>query len=47
MASQLLDNKKQIQRLSQIQYNFEPVAVKQNLIELFADNAKVQLSFPF
>ena len=47
MASQLLDNKQKIQRLSQIQYNFEPVAVKQNLIELFADNAKVQLSFPF
>lgn len=47
MASQLLDNKQKIQRLSQIQYNFEPKAVKQNLVELFANEAKVQLSFPF
>lgn len=43
----LLSNKKKIKQLTELQYNFDPIAVEQNLIELFAESAKVQLCYPF
>ena len=43
----LLSNKHKIKQLAELQYNFDPVAVKQNLTELFAKTAKVQLCYPF
>jgi predicted ester cyclase len=47
MSATLLENKKLIHQLSKALYNFEPNAVKQNLVELFASDSKVQLCFPF
>lgn len=47
MLATLLENKKKIHLLSQSQYNFDPIEVKNLLMQLFADNAKVQLCFPF
>ena len=43
----LLSNKIKIKQLTDLQYNFEPIAVKQKLTELFSENAKVQLCYPF
>jgi predicted ester cyclase len=43
----LLENKNKIHQLSQLQYNFEPEAVKDNLLSLFSPNAVIQLCFPF
>lgn len=43
----LLSNKIKIKQLTDLQYNFEPSAVKQKLTELFSENAKVQLCYPF
>jgi predicted ester cyclase len=43
----LLENKKKIHRLSKLQYNFEPEAVKRNLLSLFSQEAVIQLCFPF
>jgi predicted ester cyclase len=43
----LLDNKNKIHQLSQLQYDFEPEAVKDNLLSLFCPNAVIQLCFPF
>ncbi len=47
MSQTLLENKKKIHQLSQSQYNFDAVAVKSLLIDLFTRDAKVQLCFPF
>jgi hypothetical protein len=43
----LLDNKNKIHQLSQLQYDFEPEVVKDNLLSLFCPNAVIQLCFPF
>lgn len=47
LQQNLLENKKQIHQLGQLQYNFEPENVKRNLLSLFSPNALVQLCFPF
>ena len=43
----LIENKNKIHQLSQSQYNFEPEAVKANLLSLFSSDAVIQLCFPF
>ncbi|MFT4608816.1 MAG: putative ester cyclase [Chitinophagales bacterium] len=43
----LLDNKNKIHQLSQLQYDFDPETVKDNLLSLFCPNAVIQLCFPF
>ncbi|WP_394176327.1 ester cyclase [Thalassotalea litorea] len=47
MTDNLQTNKQKIHQLSQALYNFEPATVKKHLVGLFADDAKVQLCFPF
>ena len=47
MSATHLKNKQRIVQLSQTQYNYEPEAVKADLVDLFSEAAKVQLCYPF
>ena len=47
MHCQHLNNKERIHQLSKTQYNFDPIAVKRDLLDLFSVSAKIQLCFPF
>lgn len=42
-----LANKHRIIKLSQCQYNFDPIEVQADLIDLFAEQANIQLCYPF
>lgn len=47
MTQNHLQNKEKIHQLSKLQYNFDATNVRAFLTSLFAENAKVQLCFPF